>query len=367
MASRLLSKRLVALALGVGAMLPITVVTSTAASETPNQLFVVTRTEGFVGLPFQVAVYFHDPSFLEFDTTTNGTVTLALKSSPVPDATLACAGGLSKTSSGGAAVFKDCTIDRVGQGFVLVATASSVVSSFVPTPILAPGESLPIQIGPAIEGLQESIKVTFTDSSEYPATIWGDTVTVRVEFTVNGAHRFFQLQQTTRAMTTWSRLADLQTNAVGVATFSYRPSVSTRFRAVWPGAPDLPSGISEPRGFLLYSVAKQAPVHATPRIIRSGSTVTFTTVARPILPDLPPARVQFRIYHRVSGTWRLASSRAVVVDANGIARLPLKFGARGEWYVRSLVEARWFPDTEFSAPATVWASRPTPIARYSVR
>jgi hypothetical protein len=230
------------------------------------------------------------------------------------------------------------------------------------TPAAASGSS-----NPELEGLQESIKVTFTDSSEHPATIWGDTVTVRVEFTVNGAHRSFQLQQTTRAMTTWSRLADLQTNAVGVATFSYRPSVSTRFRAVWPGAPDLPSGTSETRGFLLYSFARQAPVHSTPRIIRRGTTVTFTTTARPILPDLPAARVQFRIYHRVAGTWKLASTRLATVDANGVARLPIKFGARGEWYVRSVVDARWFPGTEFSAPATVWASRPTPIARYSVR
>lgn len=218
----------------------------------------------------------------------------------------------------------------------------------------------------AADEVLASIDITLTNSGSHPAVIWGDTVTVRVVFTERGANRPFELQQTTREMTTWSKLADLVTDANSVATFSYRPNVSARVRAVFAGAPDLPAGSSETPGFLLYSLAKQVPANATPRVIRRGTTVTFTTTARPILPDLAPAVVQFRIYHRVNGTWRQASIRRVTVDATGVARLPLRFGGTGEWSVRSVVEPRWVGDPE-TAPAVAWASRPTPIARFSVR
>jgi len=218
----------------------------------------------------------------------------------------------------------------------------------------------------AADEVLASIEVTITNSGSHPAVIWGDTVTVRVTFTERGENRPFELQQTTREMTTWSKLADLVTDANGVATFSWRPSVTTRVRAVFAGAPDLPAGVSDTPGFLLLSYAKQVPANATPRVVRRGTTVTLTTTARPILPELAPAVVQFRIYHRVDGSWKQASVRRVTVDASGVARLPLRFGGGGEWYVRSVVEARWAGEPE-TAPAVAWASRPTPIARFSVR
>ena len=87
---------------------------------------------------------------------------------------------------------------------------------------------------------------------------------------------------------------------------------------------------------------------------------------RPLLHELPPARVTFFLYHRASGTWKLARSWLRTVDNSGVARLSLKFGSRGEWYVRSSVVPRWIGEPE-TAPAIAWASRPTPIARYSVR
>jgi hypothetical protein len=46
--------------------------------------------------------------------------------------------------------------------------------------------------------------------------------------------------------------------------------------------------------------------------------------------------------------------------------MTLKFGGAGEWYVRSTAQARWSGEPE-AAPAVAWASRPTPIARFSVR
>jgi hypothetical protein len=156
------------------------------------------------------------------------------------------------------------------------------------------------------------------------------------------------------------------TNDSGVATYSYRPAVTARFRAVFEGAPDLPAGTSASPGFLLYSYAKQVPTHTTPRVIRRGTSVTFATTVRPLLPELPPARVAYLIYHRVSGTWKLVSQRVATVDSAGVARLTVKFGGLGEWYVRSKAHARWVGEPEM-VPAVAWASRLLPIARYSVR
>jgi hypothetical protein len=224
----------------------------------------------------------------------------------------------------------------------------------------------PIRVRPAIDAPQDSIKVSITHNGSAEWVTWGDTVTVRVEFTLNGANKAFQLQQTTRQMTTWTRLADLVTNASGVATYSYRPTVTTRFRVAFQGTPDLHAGTSATPGFLLYAYAKQVPTRATPRVIRRGTSVTFATTVRPLLPDLPPGRVAFLIYHRVSGTWKLVSQRAVTVDSVGVARMTLKFGGGGEWYVRSRAFARWAGEPE-TAPAVSWTSRLLPIARYSVR
>ena len=301
---------------------------------------------------------------------TSVTVDLALTSSPTVGAVLACEGGLSKpTESSGAAAgtvtFTGCTIDRPGTGYQVTATASNVVSTTVPSPIVEPVQ-FAIEVAPETEAPQPTIHVSVTHDGSSPYVTWGQTVTVRVLFSQHGANRAFQLQQATRTMQTWVRLADLVTDANGVATFSYRPSVTTRFRVVYAGSGDLEAGASASTGFLLFSLAKQVPANAVPRIVRRGTSLTFATTVRPILPDLAPARVYFRVYHRVSGTWKLASWRFVTVDSSGVARMTLKFGARGEWYVRSSAQARWAGDPE-TAPAVAWASRPTPIARVSVR
>ena len=368
---------LLAMVLGSGWTLPNAANTYAFAGPPTALAFLDQFTEVYLERPFDVhvaIVAYPEPGTFQtvVDEGTTAMVTLSIGSSPVAGATIACASGLTLATEttgteAGTVTFRGCTIDQLGEGYRLRAVASSVVSTTMPAPMLADAASFFFRVAPAIEAPLDTVSISLTNSGDYPAVIWGDTVTVRVRFTVNGADRAFQLQQTTRLMTTWSKLADLVTDANGNATFSYRPSVSANLRVVFPGAPDLPAGTSGMRGFLLYSYAKQVPTHLTPKVIRRGTTVTFATTVRPILPDLAPARVYYSIYHRVSGQWKLASSRVVTVDSMGVARLPLKFGARGEWYVRSVVAARWTPGPEFSAPATAWASRPTPIARYSVR
>ena len=330
-------------------------------------------TKAYLGRPFDISVAIVDSAQYPQSVVTSGTsatVSLAIEYRSDPAAVLTCANGLSIPTAttgdtAGVATFTGCAFDRVGT-YALVATAPNVVSTTMPTPILADAHSASIRVGTAADAPQDTIKVSVSHDGTSPYFTWGQTITVRIAFTVNGANKPFQLQQTTRSMETWVPLANLVTNASGVATYSYRPSVSTHYRAVFAGSPDLAAGTSERKGFLLFSLANQTPTGSTPRVIRRGTSVTFATTVRPLLPELAPARVFFTLYHRVSGTWKAVSWRYVAVDSSGVARMTLKFGARGEWYVRSSAMARWFGDAE-AAPAVAWASRPTPIARYSVR
>lgn len=301
---------------------------------------------------------------------TSATVTLAIETRTDPLGTLTCASGLSVPTaptgtSAGIATFTGCTFDRVG-AYGLVASASNVVSATMPAPVLADARAPSIQVGTAIEAPQDAIKLSVTHEGTSPYFTWGQTVTIRVAFTAHGANQPFQLQQTTRAMTDWVPLANLVTSASGVATYSYRPSVSTHYRVVYSGSPDLAAGTSERKGFLLFSLARQSPANATPRVIRRGTSVTFATTVRPLLPELAPARVLFSISHRVAGKWQAVAWRYATVDSSGVARVTIKFGGSGEWYVRSIAQPRWSGEPE-AAPAVAWTSRPTPIARFSVR
>jgi hypothetical protein len=330
----------------------------------------------YAGRPFEVVVAivaFPDALGVIVTEGTSATVTLAIESSPVQGAALSCASGLSlptntSGSLAGTVTFSGCSVDQVGEPYVLKAVASNVVSTTTPTPVLADATSAgygPVRVRPTIEAPQPSIQVSITHNGAAEWFTWGDTVTVRVKFTLNGANKAFRLEQATRQMTTWWPVANLATDASGVATYAYRPTVSTRFRVVFEGTPDLPAGTSSNPGFILYAYAKQVPTHSTPRVIRRGTSVTFATTVRPLLPDLLPARVGFLIYHRVSGAWKLVSQRAITVDSAGVARMTLKFGGTGEWYVRSRAFARWAGEPE-TAPPVSWTSRLLPIARYSV-
>jgi hypothetical protein len=330
--------------------------------------------DAYLTRPFNVQVAIVDSLQYPQSVVTSGTsatVTLTIETGPDPLGTLTCASGLSMPTtttgtSAGIATFTGCTFDRVGT-YGLVATATNVVSTAVSTPVLADARAPFIHVGTAIEAPQDTIKLSITHDGTSPYFTWGQTVTIRVTFTAHGATQPFLLQQTTRAMTDWVPLTNLVTNASGVATYSYRPSVSTHYRVVFAGTPDLAAGTSERKGFLLFSAARQSPANATPRVIRRGTSVTFATTVRPLLPELAPAHVSFAVSHRVSGEWKVVAWRYVTVDSSGVARMTLKFGGAGEWYVRSNAMARWFGDSDEAAPAVAWASRPTAIARYSVR
>jgi hypothetical protein len=199
---------------------------------------------------------------------------------------------------------------------------------------------------------------------------YGRPVTLRVTFTEHGANQPFQLQESPRTTSSWFRTADLVTNAEGVATISVRPEMSTWYRVVYAGSPDLAAGRSRMFTALVRAVATQRPVHSTVRVINRGTTVRFTTTIRPVIDGLAPMKVGFQLYHRVAGRWRLASLRTRAVDSAGVARINITFGGTGDWYVRSYAKGQLAQNSPVDPEGFLVAlgeSNPSPIARFRVR
>lgn len=331
----------------------------------------------YAARPFDVFVRMRD-QFI--DTVTEGTVatvTLSIASGPVFGAVLACPGGLSQpTGTSGATpgtvTFRNCTIDQVGSGYFLRATASSVVSNHMPTPVVAPDDWGPVRVAETIDAPQHAITLTVNDSPHTSTVaVWGRPVTLRVVFSEHGVNEPFQLQAARRTEEIWRPIADLMTDQNGFAIFSHQPIMSTTYRAVFQGNADLAKGSSAQVSVLLHPVARQRPMHATARVIQRGTTIRFTTTVTPVAHGPVTAmKVGFQIYHRVAGHWKVASLRTRPVDAAGVARINITFGSAGDWYVRSYAKGQLASNVPVDPDLFLVAmgqSSPTSIARFRVR
>ncbi len=321
--------------------------------------------------PFDIVVAITDANGMTVTDGTSGIVTLSVAAPEAPAAVLTCPGGLSRQTvtsgmASGTASFAGCTMPSmvdlsqtsISYGVNLIAAASNVVSTALPAPVIASASEW-FNVTPTLR----SIKLTASPIGAY--FTWGQTTTLRVHFTRAGANQPIRIEHRNE-LVPWTKLADLTTDADGNASVSHRPSVNTSYRVVFAGNTELQAGRSDQAYQGVYSYAKQIPTQSTPRVIRRGTTVSFATTVRPLLPSVESARVLFRVYHRVAGLWKFASHRYVPVDAAGVARFSLRFGTRGEWYVRSNAMPRYILDP-VSFPPVVNGSKLTPIARYSVR
>jgi hypothetical protein len=377
---------LVAVALAIATAAGPTVVAAAPApaagtGPTPAQLVLGTpdRLRGFfpdvvyANHPFDVVVWISDELEELFTTGTSGTVTLAIETSSDPAMHLACPGGLAQPTNttgpnAGVALFRGCTVDLTGT-VVLRVTASAVVSTVMPTPVLAPDSSEPIPVEAATEAPQFTITIAVDGSRlVHP---WGEPVTLRIRFDENGANRPFELQESPRTTSTWRHLADLVTDANGDVTSTVRPDQTTFYRVVFAGAPDLAAGSSHPEFVFVQAVASQRPVRSTPLVVQRGATVRFATTVRPVLRGpVSEMKVAFTLFHRVDGRWRLASRRTRAVDSLGVARLSATFAGRGEWYVRSSALGQGTtvrPVDGQTFIGVLGGSEPTRITRISVR
>ncbi|MGC8634451.1 MAG: SpoIID/LytB domain-containing protein [Candidatus Limnocylindrales bacterium] len=249
-------------------------------------------------------------------------VTLALASGP-PGAVLSCTGGLSRAAVAGVATFQGCAVNAAGGGYVLLASA----------PGLAPATSAPFTA---------SVPTPTVSLAADPAVItWGTAATVTIRMTPgaageNVAGRTVHVQSSADGQS-WGTVADVVTDASGVATLSQRPATNLWYRAVFDGAPDLGPADSPGQRVLVRQLAVLRPDNgAAVRLVPRGATVAFTTVVRPARPELGPGRVLYRVYLLVGRAWTLKREATVVADASGRAGLSIGFPMAGRWYVQAI-------------------------------
>jgi len=289
--------------------------------------------------PVQPAVAIQDLGGNTVTTGASATAVVTLSIGANPGAgTLTCTGGLSKAAVLGIALFSGCSIDRAGNGYTLVATASGLTSA----------TSNPFNI------TQPVAQITLTTSA--PVITWGSGIVLSVQFGVNGAGKTFQLQAALDGVT-WSTIATLTTDLAGRASLSYRPATNLFYRAVFAGTPDLLGATSATVRTVVRQIAILRPTNrGAVRSIARSTSITFTTTVRPARPELALATARFVFYRRISGVWTLVVKRDVLIDATGVARTTFKFTTSGQWYVRA--RANPTPNNANS----IWS----PVERYSV-
>jgi len=93
------------------------------------------------------------------------------------------------------------------------------------------------------------------------------------------------------------------------------------------------------------------------RRVSRGTTVTFSTLVRPVTASVTPGPVAYRLFLLVGRSWVLKRSWTVTPDAAGAARLPVTFGSRGSWMVRAMAaptaanaNSAWSPAQRYDVP-----------------
>jgi len=254
-------------------------------------------------------------------TSSTATVTLAPLVAPA-GVTLTCTGGLTRAAVAGVATFAGCQVGGAAAGLVLVASA----------PGLAAASTAPFTVAPPAPALSLSASAS--------AIAWAQPVSLSAKLTPPGsepaAGRTVPLLRSTDG-TTWVPVADLATDATGMATTSLRPSANSYYRLAFDGAPDLGPATSAPVRVIVRQVALLRPTTATTvKTIVRGSSLTFTTTVRPAGTQLPRARVTFQFVLKRNGKVVSTASRNVYVDATGKASWAWTFSSPGEWYVRAI-------------------------------
>ncbi len=265
------------------------------------------------------------------------TVTLAIGSNP-GGGTLTCTGGLSRNAVAGVATFAGCSINSAGVGYTLVATSTGLTSatSTAFTVTVAGGS------------------ITLYNSAS--TITWGRAVSFVIQMGANGANKQVILEGA-RDGKTFGTVANLTTNSLGRATFTYRPPTNRYYRVRFLGTSDLAAGVSNTTRTVVRQISLLRPTNAgAVKLISRNTSITFVATVRPSRPELAPARITFAFYRLVGGTWTLQTKRDVYASAVGLASTTYKFATAGGWYVRSVANP-----TTYNANS-VWS----PVERYDV-
>ncbi|MEA2608724.1 MAG: trimeric autotransporter adhesin, partial [Chloroflexota bacterium] len=229
----------------------------------------------------------------------NATITLSLAPGAPAGAILTCTNGRSMAASSGVATFAGCSINAAGT-YSLVATATGGLTAITGTPfvVTAPGAS-----------------ITLTNSAS--VITWGSAVGLTIQFGANGANKTFVLEGA-RDGVSWSPIATLKTNSSNQATYAYRPATNLFYRARFVGTPDLAAATSNTTRTVVRQIALLRPTnYGVIKSIARNTRITFTTTVRPSRPELAPAKVTFRLYHRVGRSWVFVTRREVYINSLG--------------------------------------------------
>jgi len=297
-----------------------------------------------VAFPVQPVVAVVDATGQTFvgDSSSGTTVSLALVST-APGFSLTCTGGPSRGVVGGVAAFDGCLLNGAAPGVVLVASA----------PGLAPATTSPFPVAAAPPSL--------TLATTGAVITWGQNVPLAAALVPPGPEgaggRTLQLQRSTDGIA-WALVADVTTGTDGTAAAVDRPAANTFYRLVFDGAPDLAAASSPVVRVVVRRMALLRPDNrGTVRRVSRGTTVTFSTLVRPVTASVAPGPVTYRLFQLVGRSWVLKRSWTVTPDATGLALLPVAFASRGSWMVRAMAvptaanaNSVWSPAQRYDVP-----------------
>jgi len=297
-----------------------------------------------VGRPFAIApiVRVVDAGGRTAATGPGAALAVTLTSSGGP---LDCPSGTTQPAVGGVVVFTGCSVATAGL-VSLTASASGVTPATVSVAVGgADSPAAGVALTPSATVLSRPGTISFVARLTVPPGSGTGVGGRAVEIQSSGDGR------------TWTTVATATTDATGTGSLSFTAGRNRFYRGIARGGTDLAAGASAAARVLVRQTAILRPTSSTTRVVRLGARTTFAATVRPVPPSGVTSRVSFQVYRRLRGTWRLAATRTVTADANGVAMLAWRWGTRGSWYVRAAAL------TTTANAASTW----TRIERFDVR
>jgi hypothetical protein len=186
---------------------------------------------------------------------------------------------------------------------------------------------------------------------------WGGGTTLTARLGPDGANLPLRLEQSFDGRLAWTAADVVTTDSQGVVTYPMRPRFNRFYRFAFVGGGGLAAGVSNAVRVPVRFMATLSPLRSTVTTIRRGTSITFTVRAQPTVSYFQRPFIEFRLYHRSSSGWRLATTKVLTADATGRASWKRTFAVPGDWYVRARAEPTFA--NSFSVL--------TPPARYHVR
>lgn len=254
--------------------------------------------------------------------------------------TLACPSGLTVAAVGGIARFTGCALDMAGSGYILRADSTGVAGAVGAPFVVTPSGTPPrLSLAASTTSVTYGAALGLTGTATLPG---GASVPVEVVRVVGGVD-------------TEPRPAT--TDAVGAATWSFRPIVLSdyRLRTIAPGT-----------GIVEVSAPVRIGVNATAlfgssvpngRTISRTTRIVLTTTIRPVGVLAARGRARIDLFQRTSTGWARRKTIYANADAAGRATATIRLPSAGSWWIRSRAE-----------PTTTNGASPwTAGVRYTVR